>query len=389
MEDLSWKACPPNYQYNANLDIVNGPGFESTLDIPDFQHDRLQQLGLASSTPVVTPYVQQTPDTVGAQQDQRQLGAVSRHGDRFPSRVPLDDLHVPVAPADGVTVLQHVGGTDGATAMPPGKAAPQLAAPGGTGQLDFQQVPANIQSQIDDHRATNQAETVVNNRPGGINITDLRKDENLRADVNTFMETVIRTGIPALAAAPTATLSGAVPQFGNAQGQGLQSGQMLGDGIRVTPGTSQPSSVPGAIPGQQYIPPAMPTTQVSAPHSYSQQLLVQPSPLPQQSLQQQPSYQPPFQQQPSQSLPLQQQQPGQSQRLLQQQQCHPQQSLQQLPAQAPYGQGLSGHSVAPPMAQQHAPQVPAPLSVPMPQHQQQSSPASFRTEFRCSPTSGR
>ena len=177
MEDLSWKACPPNYQYNANLDIANGPGFESTLDIPDFQHDRLQQLGLASSTPVVTLHdVQQTPGNVAAQQEQRQLGAVSRNGDRFPSRVPLADLHVPVAPADGVTVLPHVGGTDGATAMPSGAAAPPLGAPGGTGQHDFQQVPANIQSQIDDHRATNQAETVVNNRPGGINITDLRKD---------------------------------------------------------------------------------------------------------------------------------------------------------------------------------------------------------------------
>ena len=163
--------------------------------------------------------------------------------------------------------------------MPPGAAAPPLGAPGGTGQHDFQQVPANIQSQIDDHRATNQAETVVNNRPGGINITDLRKDENLRADVNTFMETVIRTGIPALAAAPTAQMSGADPQLGNAQGQGLQPGQMLGDGIRVTPGASQPSSVLGAIPSQQYIPPVTPTTQVSA-----QQLLIQPS-----SLQQQPS----------------------------------------------------------------------------------------------------
>jgi hypothetical protein len=53
IEDLSWKACPPNYQYNANLDLANGPGFDSTFFTADFQPPGRQQSGPAYSTPVV------------------------------------------------------------------------------------------------------------------------------------------------------------------------------------------------------------------------------------------------------------------------------------------------------------------------------------------------
>ena len=59
--------------------------------------------------------------------------------------------------------------------LPPGGTVVSV----GDGQQGVQQVPANIQS----HRASNQVENVVNDRPSGINITDLRRDDNLRQGV--------------------------------------------------------------------------------------------------------------------------------------------------------------------------------------------------------------
>ena len=227
IEDLSWRACPLNYQYNRNLDIASGPGFESTMTMTDFHPNSMQQLGPGYSTPVIsgaegqhTPAGSSAAPSQSVQHDggphqQVSLGAVSRRGgERFPGRVSFLEPDESAPPG-------------GATAMSQGHVPLHpLAAVGGNGQQGPHQVSEIIQGQIDSHRANNQVENIVSDRPGGINITDLRGNNNLRQGVEDFMETVIRRRIPSLSSAQTA--------------------QLVGDGIRVTPG-SAPDYLPQVI----------------------------------------------------------------------------------------------------------------------------------------------
>ena len=328
IEDLSWKACPPEYQYNPNLDMANGPGFESTLDIPDF-HSNRQQLGPTNSTPLMNADIGQhtpagtAPPSHGGPYDESSLGAISRNGeDRFPSRVNLGEQFPTQLSAPGAAAPLYVD--EG------GLAAPQYGPDDGAagGQQAFRAVPENIQNQIDSHRASNQVENVVNNRPDGMNIQDLRRDPDLRNGVENYLDNVIRQRIPSLSSAPTAQMNGGQPSHDQAP---HYAGQTVGDGIRITGVDYQPAPpvisapavpMPAGHGGVQGAPHATPTGQAG-----------------QKSQQTYPTLQPPFQQQP----------------------FVPQTPHQQVP-------------------DQHPPLQPSPA---------QQQPVSYRTEFRCSPTSGR
>ena len=289
VEDESWRACIPGYTYDANLDLVNGPGFESTLNTFNFQPSNMQQQGPAFSTPAVPSsgdqqqqFVPLTAPTVSShhsvlpnphmEQQSGSLGAISRHPvpDRFPGMVNLGSRRT--LPTDFPPP-----GTNGAVSLSP---TTQASVEGTT----FQQIPESIQSNIDIHRAVNQAESEKTNEPYGINITHLRKDPELRVDAENFMEGVIRPRIPSLSAAQTAP----VPdnQFSNQNGSTDRPGlgvysynaaqlqQVAGDGIRISENnlTNQQQFSNQRIPvsqGQQpVIVPlhtSVPTTQAQAP----------------------------------------------------------------------------------------------------------------------------
>lgn len=201
VEDSSWRACPTDYQFDPNLDMASGPGFENTMHTLDFRPHSVMLSGPAISTPVVH---------ADGGHDQHLLGAISRYSgvDRLP---------------DGVGMQGQTATPDfppGAALLPLGAAVAPLGAvaqPGagvsqdGEGvQQIAQQLPETIQGQIDVHRSNNQAENIVTGRPNGIDITHLRVDADLRFGVNDFMESVIRQRIPSLSAAQTAPASVAV-----------------------------------------------------------------------------------------------------------------------------------------------------------------------------------
>ena len=222
VEDTSWRACPPNYQFDPSIELANGPGFEESLNTFDFQPTNVQQSGPAYSTPVLDNHSGQQHHHLPQAREERNLGAVSRHQqvERFPGRVVLDspppDNNVDDPPPEVVGYLQdfvqepldHLG----AAALQPVHQVPQ-------------QVSETVQREIDSHRASNQVENNSLHRPGDFNITDLRRDVDLRVNVDNFMENQIRQRIPSLSAAATATVSGADLPHGP------------GDGIRVTPST--------------------------------------------------------------------------------------------------------------------------------------------------------
>ena len=83
IEDLSWSACPPHYQYNTDLDLASATGFESTMSDTAFGPSQSQQQpGLVYSTPVIA---ERTPS-----RELVSLGARSRYrynDDRLPGRV--------------------------------------------------------------------------------------------------------------------------------------------------------------------------------------------------------------------------------------------------------------------------------------------------------------
>ena len=164
IEDVSWRACPFGYVFNPNVDLANGPGFESTLGSINFQPPNQHQTGPAFSTPVfqvnggqqypstvqpTTPHtapVQTVPPGQISQHQDGSLGAVSRQplGERFPGMIHMDSRR---------TLSND---------FPPGT------------------VPEIIQDRIDEHRSTNQAAGGLSDRPGGIDITQLRRDPGLQ-----------------------------------------------------------------------------------------------------------------------------------------------------------------------------------------------------------------
>ena len=80
VEDSSWRACPTDYQFDPNLDMANGPGFENTMHTLDFQPHSVLLSGPAISTPVVY---------ADGGHNQHLLGAISRYSgvDRLPDGV--------------------------------------------------------------------------------------------------------------------------------------------------------------------------------------------------------------------------------------------------------------------------------------------------------------
>ena len=219
-EDDSWRACPIGYQYNPDLDLANGPGFEQSMNTLDFQPGNVHQP--ASSTPA------SQQNLLPPIAPNRNLGAIRRQGtDRIPG------------------MMSGMGSdTDIPPPLPP-RPSPQFQ----------QQLPDDVQHQINEHRAANQAENERSNRPdGAFNITNLRRDENLASGVNNYMQTVIQPRIPSLTSAPNAQTDevdqhvGTQDRHAPRQANGAynynydQLHQVTGDGIRVTGIAGQPNN---------------------------------------------------------------------------------------------------------------------------------------------------
>ena len=117
--------------------------------------------------------------------------------------------------------------------------------PGQSGQP--QGMPENIQTGIDKHRAMNQNENLMTDRPvGDLNIADLRGDPILRGGVENIVERFVRQRIPSLSAATSAQTSSYepsgqhVPRAGGAYSYDInQLEQIRGNDIRVTDGSGQ------------------------------------------------------------------------------------------------------------------------------------------------------
>ena len=222
IEDTSWRACPPGYLYNSNLDLANGTGFESTLGTQDFLSSQGLQQGPAYSTPLVSnPGMSSSGSTMPPPPDQISLGAISRLRDeRLPGMVQFSDNPVgPPAPRLPPTTNQNTTGASGTLRSGSLQGTPDEAqGTGGAGIQAHQQIAEMVQAQIDAHRASNQVENDAINRPSGIKINDLRRNENLRSNVENYMDTVIRRHIPALAPPPSATSATVVTTVCGLQG---------------------------------------------------------------------------------------------------------------------------------------------------------------------------
>ena len=202
IEDVSWKPCPQGYSYDKNLDLANGPGFESTMNTLDFHHPGTAQTCPTYSTPVTAYSMPPRPPHL--------TGARVRVLDRFPSRFNGQES----AAAPGGSILdtssaQYGGGetrvstaqqVDGATAL--------QREEGSNNQQGFHTLPEDIQVEINRHRAQNQVETQMNSRPAGPgpDIGALRRDRDLQQGVEEVIENFIRPNIPSLSAARTASI---------------------------------------------------------------------------------------------------------------------------------------------------------------------------------------
>ena len=199
VEDLSWRACPPHYQYNTDLDLASATGFESTMSDTAFGPSQSQQQpGLVYSTPVIA---QTTPS-----RELVSLGARSRYNDdRLPGRVSFADQTGALLPPQLPPRSQQSSVTGAATS------GTQLEPPvGGVGspQQVQHQIPVSIQTQIDNLRVGNQVENTIADKPDGMTIRDLRGNEYLRSSVENYVDTIMKQNIPALSSAPTARLQG-------------------------------------------------------------------------------------------------------------------------------------------------------------------------------------
>ena len=179
VEDASWKACPSCYVFNPNIQLATESGFESTMVTADFQ-PRSHGFGPASSTPATTPL--STPQRAQPSQVTGYQAQGATGGERFPSLM---------AGAATQSQAEGLGSASEASIPQPG----------------IQQVSEEIQSKIDNHRAANQAENLVSNRPNGEeNINHLRADPILVDDVEGYLGGA-RRRIPSLSAAPSAQAS--------------------------------------------------------------------------------------------------------------------------------------------------------------------------------------
>ena len=210
IEDVSWRACPPDYVFDPNVDLAAGPGFESTLGATNFLPPSQVQGGPAYSTPLLQEVHQENP-----RQASQQLGAVPR----------LEGM-------DRVPSMVYIEGRNLSSEYPP------------VADTHF---PETIQDKIDEHRSSNQAaaEAASHERQPEIDITNLRKDPGLQVEVANIIEDVIRQNIPSLSAADSA-----LPPPGN-NGAGIgQARPAYAAGVPAHPQGHQPPSPPGATPQQ-------------------------------------------------------------------------------------------------------------------------------------------
>ena len=202
VENDSWAPCPLSYLYNPDLDLASGPGFESTLHTFNFRAGS-QQNGPSSSTPVVG--TEQDPDSnanqnmpPGFQQqvippphgNPQSATSFQSTADRFP----------------GVREGRQLGSvfSDPDTRVPGMVNMPMGAVGGASPAYQVHGVPENVQYRIDSHRAENQSERIVSDRPqGDVDITHLRNNPQLRSGVENLVEGFIRQRIPSLSAART------------------------------------------------------------------------------------------------------------------------------------------------------------------------------------------
>ena len=188
IEDITWRACPPDYVFDPNVDLAAGPGFENTLGSTNFLPPSQVQGGPAYSTPLLQdvqhhPVLQPSPETFvepsqweNPRQDSQHLGAVPRQEgvDRVPGMVHIE------------------GGRRNLSSEYP--------------QVPDHSLPETIQDKINEHRSSNQAAAAAASaeRPSEVDITHLRKDPDLQVEVASIIEDVIRKNIPSLSAADSA-----------------------------------------------------------------------------------------------------------------------------------------------------------------------------------------
>ena len=199
VENQTWAPCPEGYIYNQDLDLASGPGFESTLQTFNFQAGN-QDIGPSSSTPAahdgVVSGMQQGSQTIlppfTAEVDQNPLDQEYSTVDRFPGVGERRQLSREF-PADPDTRI-------------PSRVSMDMGAAGGESPAHHGHVISeNVQNNIEEHRAANQNERLVPDRPmGDVNITDLRNDPLLKNGVEQLIEDV-RQRIPSLSAAPSIT----------------------------------------------------------------------------------------------------------------------------------------------------------------------------------------
>ena len=194
VEDVTWAPCPPGYTFNTDLDLANGTGFDSTLHTFQFQPGGLQN-GMSSSTPEVgghnPPLSQAAPPFVQVSQPVEQ--DLGQHGGN-----------------SQVSVSTYVNGAGGP--LLPERRQLQKEFP--TTERMASRIPLsdNIQEKIDNHRSENQIERNVGNKPvGDLDITGLRGNPLLRAEVEAVLESVVRDRIPSLAAHQSAGPVSTIP----------------------------------------------------------------------------------------------------------------------------------------------------------------------------------
>ena len=387
-----------------------------------------QQSGPASSTPANDQFTLQPQ--VYHPISAPQLGLVDQLVPRFENMQTTEERFPGVMSIGRRTLRREFLSVDPDTRVP-GMILINDGAAGGTSPGQSGQphnMPENIQAGIDQHRAVNQNERLVTDKPvGSINITDLRGDPFLRGGVENIMEGFVRQRIPSLTAAPSVQTSSLgptgqpVPMTGGAYSyDSAQLHQVRGDGTRVTDGSGQQQFgartrdsapiVPRETAGQNRNQPTVqqvPVVPLPPPKSnlavlpsnpgqpsYPQQLTLgqaaQPSqpyysnghPTQQQFVQQRPQF---VQPQPTQYVPLQQ--------YVQPRQCmQPQHLTPQQHAQGPVHNPVqySYDWVTDSVGRQIM--VRTPLNqARLEQQQQLVTPPQqqYRTEYRCSPTTGR
>ena len=265
--DESWKACPPTYIYNPQYNLVSDTGFEHTLQPTDFCPPSSLQPGPVFSTPAFSSEAGQdqfghqhntivsAPENVAPPSDDGSHGLDLRRGD-------LDRLR---RQANGEGVRERIPGMvrlhgelDGGGEHPNGVR--------GLPQPTFRNVSENIQNQIDAHRANNQAQNMMSDRPyGGLNITHLRAQPDLQVEAEENVDR-FRQRIPSLISAQSAPAPGiGNPSQGVYSYNSAQLHRVTGDGIRVSgedvgmtgvgqqlpPRSSHQPTVPGRPQGQQ------------------------------------------------------------------------------------------------------------------------------------------